>query len=70
VPDIGCNRLCYVGQALFVSGQQLGERIRSLIPSPGEVVIFIETPGQGNIQPRSDGAASVLKPREERQRSA
>jgi simple sugar transport system substrate-binding protein len=62
VPDIGCNRLCYVGQALFTSGQQLGVRIRSLIPTPGPVVIFIETPGQGNIQPRYDGAASVLKP--------
>jgi simple sugar transport system substrate-binding protein len=62
VPDIGCNRLCYVGQALFTSGQQLGVRIKSLIPTPGPVVIFIETPGQGNIQPRYDGAASVLKP--------
>jgi simple sugar transport system substrate-binding protein len=62
VPDIGCNRLCYVGQALFTSGQQLGERIRSLIPTPGEVVIFIQTPGQGNIQPRYDGANSVLSP--------
>ena len=62
VPDIGCNRLCYVGQALFTSGQQLGVRIRSLIPTPGPVVIFIETPGQGNIQPRYDGAASMLKP--------
>jgi simple sugar transport system substrate-binding protein len=62
VPDIGCNRLCYVGQALYTSGQQLGVRIKSLIPTPGDVVIFIETPGQGNIQPRYDGAASVLKP--------
>jgi simple sugar transport system substrate-binding protein len=62
VPDIGCNRLCYVGQALFTSGQQLGVRIQSLVPTPGEVVIFIETPGQGNIQPRYDGAASVLTP--------
>jgi simple sugar transport system substrate-binding protein len=61
-PDIGCNRLCYVGQALYTSGQQLGERIKSLIPTPGDVVIFIETPGQGNIQPRYDGAASVLTP--------
>jgi simple sugar transport system substrate-binding protein len=63
VPDIGCNRLCYVGQALFVSGQQLGTRIMTDVPTPGEIVIFIETPGQGNIQPRYDGAASVLKPR-------
>jgi simple sugar transport system substrate-binding protein len=62
VPDIGCNRLAYVGQALYTSGQQLGTRIMSLIPSPGDVVIFIETPGQGNIQPRYDGAASILTP--------
>jgi simple sugar transport system substrate-binding protein len=62
VPDIGCNRLCYVGQALFTSGQQLGERIKSMIPTPSPVVIFIETPGQGNIQPRYDGANSVLSP--------
>jgi simple sugar transport system substrate-binding protein len=62
VANIGCNRLCYVGQALFTSGQKLGVRIQSLVPTPGEVVIFIETPGQGNIQPRYDGAASVLTP--------
>jgi simple sugar transport system substrate-binding protein len=62
VADIGCNRLCYVGQALFTSGQQLGQRIRSLIPTPGPVVIFIETPGTGNIQPRYDGANSILSP--------
>ena len=61
VPDIGTNRLCYVGQALYTSGQQLGERIKSVVPTPGEVVIFIATPGQANIQPRYDGAASVLK---------
>jgi simple sugar transport system substrate-binding protein len=60
VPDIGTNRLCYVGQALFTSGQQLGERIKSLVPTPGEVVIFIATPGTGNIQPRYGGAAQVL----------
>ena len=62
VPNIGTNRLCYVGQALYTSGQQLGERIKSLVPTPGEVVIFIATPGQANIQPRYDGAASVLTP--------
>jgi simple sugar transport system substrate-binding protein len=62
VPDIGTNRLAYVGQALFTSGQQLGERIKSLIPTPSDVVIFIETPGQANIQPRLDGATSVLAP--------
>jgi simple sugar transport system substrate-binding protein len=62
VPDIGTNRLCYVGQALYQSGQAMGNRIKSLISSPGEVVIFIATPGTGNIQPRYDGAAAVLTP--------
>jgi simple sugar transport system substrate-binding protein len=62
VPDIGTNRLCYVGQALYNSGVQMGNRIKSVISTPGDVVIFIATPGTGNIQPRYDGAASVLKP--------
>src|SRR5215831_4333998 len=62
VPNIGTNRLCYVGQALYNSGVAMGNRIKSLISTPGEVVIFIATPGSGNIQPRLDGATSVLKP--------
>jgi simple sugar transport system substrate-binding protein len=62
VPDIGTNRLCYVGQALFNSGVAMGNRIKSLVTTPGDIVIFIATPGTGNIQPRFDGAASVLKP--------
>jgi simple sugar transport system substrate-binding protein len=62
VADIGTNRLCYVGQALYLSGQQLGTRAASLMGSPGDVAIFIATPGTGNIQPRYDGAASVLTP--------
>ena len=60
VPDIGTNRLCYVGQALYNSGYQMGLRIASLVPS-GDVVIFIATPGTGNIQPRYDGAAAAIK---------
>jgi simple sugar transport system substrate-binding protein len=60
VADIGSNRLCYVGQALFTSGQQMGEKIKSLVPGGGEIVIFIATPGAGNIQPRADGAVQVL----------
>ena len=59
VADIGTNRLCYVGQALYNSGVAMGNRIKSLISSPGEVVIFIATPGSGNIQPRYDGAVSA-----------
>jgi simple sugar transport system substrate-binding protein len=62
VADIGSNRLAYVGQALYTSGQQMGEMIKSLVKTPGEVVIFIATPGTGNIQPREDGAAAVLGP--------
>ncbi len=61
VPDIGTNRLCYVGQALYNSGVQMGNRIKTLVPGGGDIVIFIATPGTGNIQPRFDGAASVLK---------
>ena len=62
VANIGTNRLCYVGQALYNSGVAMGNRIHSLIGSPGDIVIFIATPGTGNIQPRFDGAAAVLKP--------
>jgi simple sugar transport system substrate-binding protein len=53
-------RLCYIGQDLFVSGQEMGKRIQALVPS-GDVALFIATPGQSNIQPRIDGAQSVLK---------
>jgi simple sugar transport system substrate-binding protein len=62
VPDIGTNRLCYVGQPLYDSGIAMGNRIKSLITTPGHIVIFIATPGTGNLQPRCDGAASVLTP--------
>jgi len=60
VASIGSNRLAYVGQALYLSGQAMGEQIKTLIPGGGEIVIFIATPGTGNIQPRYDGAVSVL----------
>ena len=61
-PNISTNRLAYVGQALFLSGQQLGLKIKSLVTTPGDIALFIATPGTGNIQPRFDGAASVLTP--------
>ena len=60
VPEIGSNRLAYVGQALYLSGQAMGEQIKTLIPGGGHIAIFIATPGTGNIQPRYDGAVSVL----------
>lgn len=54
------GRLAYIGQDLFVSGQQMGAKIKALVPH-GEVALFIATPGSANIQPRIDGAESVLK---------
>ena len=60
VPEIGTNRLAYVGQALYLSGQAMGEQIKTLIPGGGHIAIFIATPGTGNIQPRFDGAKAVL----------
>jgi simple sugar transport system substrate-binding protein len=60
VPEIYTNRLAYVGQPLYVAGQAMGHQIASLLPGGGNIVIFIATPGTGNIQPRVDGAKSVL----------
>ena len=54
------GRLAYIGQDLFVSGQQMGTHIKALVPS-GNVALFIATPGSANIQPRIDGAISSLK---------
>jgi len=60
VPSIGTNRLAYIGQALYISGQVMGEQIKTLVPGGGHIAIFIATPGTGNIQPRFDGAKAVL----------
>src|SRR5258708_11445297 len=54
------QRLCYIGQDLFLSGKGLGQRIVELV-GEGEVVGFIATPGQLNIQPRLDGAKEAIK---------
>jgi simple sugar transport system substrate-binding protein len=56
----GNPRLAYIGQDLFVSGQQMGQHIASLVPS-GDIALFIATPGSLNIQPRIDGALATLK---------
>jgi simple sugar transport system substrate-binding protein len=56
----GNQRLAYIGQDLYQSGYQMGERIASLIDS-GLVALFIATPGQLNIQPRLDGAQDAIK---------
>src|SRR5260370_25529044 len=60
VAEIGSNRLAYVGQALYLSGQAMGQQIKTLVPGGGEIAIYIATAGTGNIQPRYDGAVSVL----------
>jgi simple sugar transport system substrate-binding protein len=54
------SRLSYIGQDLFVSGQEMGKRIVELVPS-GDVALFIATPGSSNIQPRIDGAQDTIK---------
>src|SRR5258706_872183 len=61
--DTDTTRVCYVGQALSLSGQQLGTRAASLMSGTGDVVIFIATPGTGNMQTGFDGAASILTPK-------
>lgn len=52
--------LSYIGQDLYQSGVQMGERIVDLVGS-GPVALFIATPGQLNIQPRIDGAKDAIK---------
>jgi simple sugar transport system substrate-binding protein len=67
IPVVGYNadasgnaRLAYIGQDLFVSGQEMGQHIIDLVPS-GDVALFIATPGALNIQPRIDGAIQSIK---------
>jgi len=58
--DPGTNRLTYIGQGLYESGYALGQRALTQVQS-GDVVGFIATPGQLNIQPRIDGAQQAFK---------
>ncbi|HEX6930758.1 MAG TPA: substrate-binding domain-containing protein [Streptosporangiaceae bacterium] len=60
VGDPGTNRLAYIGQDLFVSGQALGQRIAESVPAGSQTVGFIATPGTANIQPRIDGAKQAI----------
>ena len=61
VGNPGTNRLAYIGQDLFVSGQNLGQRIAQSMPNGGDAVGFIATPGTANIQPRIDGAKQAIQ---------
>jgi simple sugar transport system substrate-binding protein len=66
IPVVGYNadapndRLSYIGQDLFLSGQEMGKRIVDLV-GEGDVALFIATPGSLNIQPRIDGAIDSIK---------
>ena len=53
-PVIGTNRLCYVGQSLYSSGQSMGQQIKLAVPGGGDIVIFTPVVGTGNTQPRFD----------------
>ena len=59
--DPGTNRLAYIGQGLYESGFQLGQRALASGLDSGNVVGFIATPGALNIQPRIDGASDAIK---------
>jgi simple sugar transport system substrate-binding protein len=59
--DPGTNRLAYIGQGLYESGFQLGQRALASGLASGDVVGFIATPGALNIQPRIDGASDAIK---------
>jgi simple sugar transport system substrate-binding protein len=54
------GRLAYIGQDLFQSGVEVGNRFISLVPS-GDIVGFIATPGSLNIQPRIDGIKQAIQ---------
>jgi simple sugar transport system substrate-binding protein len=55
------NGLAYVGQELFISGQEVGKRLASLMTKGDTAVGFIAQPGSLNIQPRMDGATQALQ---------
>jgi simple sugar transport system substrate-binding protein len=50
----GNYALCYVGQDLFLSGYQMGQRIIDEVRS-GDILVGISQPGGNNVQPRLDG---------------
>ena len=52
--------LTYVGQDLYTSGYEMGQKIASQVTS-GKILIGISQPGSLNVQPRFDGAQAALK---------
>lgn len=57
------SSLAYIGQNIYDAGVEAGKKILNYV-KPGDLVAcMIATPGTGNIQPRADGAKSVLVPK-------
>jgi simple sugar transport system substrate-binding protein len=52
--------LTYVGQDLYLSGFQMGQRIGKDVTS-GDILVGISQPGGNNVQPRLDGIIAALK---------
>ena len=55
------NGLAYIGQDLLASGQEVGNRLASLMKKGDTAVGVIAQPGSLNIQPRLDGATQALQ---------
>lgn len=56
------HQMAYIGQDLYQAGVQAGHKILEVVTKGELVAGFIATPGTLNIQPRIDGAKSVLDP--------
>jgi simple sugar transport system substrate-binding protein len=52
--------LTYVGQDLYQSGFQMGQKIATEVTS-GDILVGISQPGSLNVQPRLDGLQAALK---------
>ncbi|HEV2784045.1 MAG TPA: substrate-binding domain-containing protein [Actinophytocola sp.] len=52
--------LAYIGQDLYLSGFQMGQRIANDVKS-GRILVGISQPGGNNVQPRLDGIIDALK---------
>ena len=63
-PPVGSTTpvMSYIGQDLTQAGVEAGKRILEQVNPGDTVACMIATPGTGNIQPRADGAKSVLQP--------
>ncbi|HWG25796.1 substrate-binding domain-containing protein [Actinospica sp.] len=55
----GNYALAYVGQDLYQSGYQMGEKIATQVTS-GTILVGISQPGSLNVQPRLDGLKAAL----------